>query len=188
MSRKWFSVWMIVTGLLILLLPRAVPARAQEATPENDENCVTCHEHQYYLYDNGKWFCLCDAPMHCVYCHSGRTDTSDKELAHEGLVLYPTREHAARCQVCHTEDYMSRVVTFASVAGISSTPQPIVTATSIEPAAAPLEQKPAPPLLRLNQLEPWRLIGLGVLGIAMIGILIFGYRCWRTDCLPKLNS
>jgi hypothetical protein len=188
MSRKWFSVWMIVTGLLILLLPRAVPARAQEATPENDENCVTCHEHQYYLYDNGKWFCLCDAPMHCVYCHSGRTDTSDKELAHEGLVLYPTREHAARCQTCHAEDYMSRVVTFASVAGISSTPQPIVIATSIEPAAALLEQKPAPPLLRLNQLEPWRLIGLGVLGIAMIGILIFGYRCWRADCLPKLNS
>jgi hypothetical protein len=189
MSQKLIAVWMIVIGMAILLARWAIPAHAQKATPENDANCVACHEHQYYVYDNGKWFCLCDAPMHCVYCHGGRTDTTVVEKqAHEGLVLYPTRDHAARCQTCHTEDYMSRVVTFEMAAGVSSTPLAIITATPIEPTAALIEESQASPLmLRLNQLGPWRLTGLGVLGIAMIGILIFGFRCWKADCLARLK-
>jgi len=175
---------MIVTGMVILFLPWAIPARAQEATPENDSNCVACHTHQYYLYDSGKWFCLCEAPMHCVYCHNGRTDTTIKEIAHEGLVLYPTRNLAERCQTCHAEDYMSRVVTFETVAGVSSTPLPIITATPFESATTPVEQQPAL-LLRISRLGPWRLVGLGILALALAGILIFGYRCWKADCLSR---
>jgi hypothetical protein len=185
MFKKWIAALVIFIGSVVLLVPWAIPARAQEATPENDDNCVSCHEHQYYVYDSGKWFCLCEAPMHCVYCHGGRTDSFVKEIAHEGLVLYPTRSHAERCQTCHTEDYMSRVVTFESLAGVSSTPIPIITATPFESTTTPMEQQPAI-LLRLDQLGPWRLVGLGVLGIAMAGILIFGYRCWRADCLSKI--
>jgi hypothetical protein len=186
MSRKWIAICIIIIGVVILLMPQAIPARAQEPTPENDANCVACHEHQYYLYDRGKWFCLCEAPMHCVYCHGGRTDSMDEDVAHEGLVLYPTRNHAERCQACHTEDYMSRVVTFETVAGVSSTPIPIVTATAMEPVAALVEESPSNPLwLRLNQFEPWRLVGLGVLAIALVGILFFGYCCWKADCLAK---
>ena len=170
MSRKWIAVWIVIIGMIILLLPQAIPARAQEPTTENDANCVACHTHQYYLYDSGKWFCLCEAPMHCVYCHGGRTDSPVEEVAHEGLVLYPTRNHAERCQTCHTEDYMSRVVAFDTIAGISSTPRPIITATPIEPAAALVEEPPAPLLLRLSQFEPWRLVGLGVLAIALVDL------------------
>lgn len=184
MSRKWIAVWIIIIGMVILLVIWAIPARAQEATPETDANCVACHTHQYYLYDSGKWFCLCDAPMHCAYCHGGRTDTTIKEQAHDGLVLYPTRNQAERCQTCHAEDYLSRVVTFDTVAGVSSTPLPIITATPFESATTPVEQQPAM-LLRLSQLGPWRLVGLGVLGIVMIGVLIFGYRCWKADCLGR---
>jgi len=172
--------------LAILFGLQTIPAYAQEPTPENDANCVACHEHQYYLYDSGKWFCLCEAPMHCVYCHGGRTDSQVKETAHEGLVLYPTRNHAERCQTCHTEDYLSRVVAFTTVAGVSSTPISIITATPMEPIAATIEESPSNPLyLRLGQLAPWQLVGIGILGIALIGILIFGYRCWKTDCLAK---
>lgn len=186
MLRKWIAVWSIILGVVILLVGLAIPTRAQEPTPENDANCVVCHEHRYYLYDSGKWFCLCDAPMHCVYCHGGRTDSPVEEIAHEGLVLYPTRDHAERCQTCHTEDYMSRVVTFETVAGVSSTPLPIITATPNEPAAALVEGLPSNPLLlRLSQLEPWRLIVLGVITIMLVGIMIFGYRCWKADCLAQ---
>jgi len=180
--------WMIATGIVMILLIMAIPAHAQESTPENDANCVSCHEHQYYLYDSGKWFCLCDAPMHCVYCHGGRTDTYEKDLAHQGLVLYPTHNHAERCQTCHDEDYMTRVVTFETVAGVSSTPLPVITATPVRFAAAIAEEQPALPLPRLSQLEHWRLIGLGILGIAMVGILILGYRCWKADCLANGQS
>ena len=182
MQRKRISIWLIIIGFVILFLPWTIPVNAQDSAPENDFNCVACHEHQYYLYDSGKWFCLCDAPMHCVYCHGGRTDSAIKEVAHEGLVLYPTRDHAVRCQGCHEEDYMSRVVTFASVAGISSTPRAIITATPVELAANSGEAPPAPILGRIGQLEPWRLAGLGVLGIATIGIIIFGYYCRKADC------
>jgi hypothetical protein len=146
---------------------------------------VVCHEHRYYLYDSGKWFCLCDAPMHCVYCHGGRTDSPVEAVAHAGLVLYPTRDHAERCQACHTEDYMARVVTFETIAGVSSSPVAMITATAMEPAAAAMEQPPAPPLTRLDQLDPWQWIGLGVLAIAMVIIIILGYRCWKADCLAK---
>lgn len=189
MSHIRIIKWIVMVGLVILLLPQVIPAYAQEPTPENDANCVACHEHQYYLYNSGKWFCLCEAPMHCVYCHGGRTDSSQKEIAHEGLVLYPTRHHAERCQTCHTEDYMSRVVAFTTVAGVSSTPKAIITATPIEPVAAHVEEPPSNPLLlRMNQLAPWQLVGIGVLGVALIFILIFGYRCWKTDCMAKTQS
>lgn len=188
MPQKWFTFMILIIGLVIILVLQATPVQAQEPTPENDANCVSCHEHQYYLYDSGKWFCLCDAPMHCVYCHNGRTDSMVKEVAHEGLVLYPTHDNAARCQACHPEDYASRVVTFASVAGIRSTPQSLITATPSEPIAAALEKPPSAPWLRLSQLEPWRLVGLGILAIALIGIVIFGYRCWKADCLAKIRT
>ena len=184
MSRKWMVVWIVIIGVLFALVPQMAPAQAQEPTPENDANCVACHEHQYYLYDSGKWFCLCDAPMHCVYCHGGRTDSLDEATAHEGLVLYPTRDHAVRCQACHDEDYMARLATFENEAGVSSTPQPLLTATPVEVAAV-VEEPPSSPLLRLGELEPWRLVGLGGVMAALVGILVFGYRCWKTDCLVK---
>jgi hypothetical protein len=186
MSRKWIAVCIIILGMVILFLPQANTTHAQEPTPDNDANCVACHEHQYYLYDTGKWFCLCDAPMHCVYCHGGRTDSPVEDTAHEGLVLYPTRDQAERCRTCHTEDYLSRVVTFETVAGVSSTPIPIITATPMKQASMLVEELPSNPfLLRLSQLEPWRLVGLGVLILAFAGIMLFGYRCWKADCLAQ---
>jgi hypothetical protein len=189
MLRKWIAVWSITLGMVIVLLVQTIPSRGQEPTPENDANCVACHEHQYYLYDSGKWFCLCDAPMHCVYCHGGRTDSLVEEVAHEGLVLYPTRSHAERCQTCHTEDYMTRVVTFETVAGVSSTPIPIITATPKKLVSMLVEEPPSNPLLlRLGQLELWRQVGAGVLTIALIGIMIFSYRCWKADCIARNRS
>jgi hypothetical protein len=188
MSRKWVVAWSLVIGLVTYLLPQAMPARSQEATPENDANCVACHEHQYYLYDSGKWYCLCEAPMHCVYCHGGRTDSTVEEIAHEGLVLYPTREHAERCQTCHTEDYMDRVVKFSTVAGVSSTIVPILTATPVDATGLSLAKPPTIALTRLDQLEPWRLVGLGLLGVVFLIVIGFGYRCWKMDCLSKKQS
>jgi len=184
MSRNGLLVWLMTLGMVIPLLLQVIPAHAQEPTPENDANCVACHEHQYYLYDRGKWFCLCEAPMHCVYCHGGRTDTPLKDAAHEGLVLYPTREHAERCQSCHPEDYMSRVVTFASVAGISSTPRPIITATAVPPIVS-LGEQGASLLLRLSHLETWRLVGLSAVCVALLGLIFFAIRCYQADCLQR---
>jgi hypothetical protein len=187
MSRKWIAIWIMLAGLVILALPAAVPAQAQDPTPENDDNCVSCHETQYFLYDSGKYFCLCEAPMHCVYCHGGRIDSYTKEIAHEGMTFYPTADQAARCKTCHTEDYMARVVKFDAAAGIRPEPRPMVTATPVAIAAAPVGPPPGGVFLTLNQLEPWRLAGLGFLALAMVGIVFAGYRCWKADCIAKLQ-
>jgi len=187
MSRKLIPLWIILLVLVLLIQP-STAAYAQDVTPENDDNCVACHTHEYYLYDSGKYFCLCEAPMHCVYCHGGQVDSMVEEEAHAGLVLYPTRDQAEQCQECHPADYMDRVVTFETVAGVSSTPVPIITATAMQSAAGTIEQLPPTPFQRISQLEPWRLIGLGAAGIALCAIIFFGYRCWKADCLMKSQS
>jgi hypothetical protein len=56
-----------------------------------------------------------------------------------------------------------------------------------EIAATQVKEQPTL-LMRFSQLEPWRLVGLGIVMIALIGIVIFGYRCWKADCLAKLRS
>jgi hypothetical protein len=83
---------------------------------------------------------------------------------------------------------MDRVVSFASVAGISATPQPIITATAVQAAGPVVEQHPSSPLQRITQLETWRLIGLGGVAIALCAIIIFGYRCYKADCLVNSRS
>jgi hypothetical protein len=188
MSRWRLSLFLLLAAALVLSLAPVAPARGQEPTPESDANCVACHTNQYYLYDSGKYYCLCEAPMHCVYCHGGRTDSDVAEIAHQGLVLYPTREHAERCRACHTEDYLARAVKFAAIAGVSSTPQPILTATPQKGIGPISTEPPYVSLTRLGQLAPWRLIGLGVLGVALILVIAFGYHCWKLDCLSKRQS
>ena len=187
MFRQRFLIVWFTMGVLLLSLFSVSSANAQEPepTPENDANCVSCHEHRYYLYDTGNWYCLCEAPMHCVYCHGGRTDSYVEDIAHEGMVLYPTREQAERCQACHGEDYMERVARFDSVAGISATPEFVITATPYAAVIASVKEPPAASLLRLSQLEPWRLIGLGALAVILVGLVIFGYRCWKLDCISR---
>ena len=185
MSRKYVSCWMMLTIMLILSFALVSPTRAQESepTPENDANCVACHEHQYYLYDSGKWFCLCKAPMHCVYCHGGRTDSRMKDIAHEGIVLYPTRHEAERCQGCHGKEYLERVVEFATVAGVSSTPIAIITATPSEvPVAGLIESPPSSGLFSPIHTDPWKSAALIGLGILIVGFAVLGYRCWKEDC------
>jgi hypothetical protein len=187
MTGKSTKFLVVVVGMVVISLFQVNQALADEPTPENDANCLSCHERQYYLYDNGKYFCLCNAPMHCIYCHNGRTDSLEKDVAHEGLVLHPTRGNADRCQECHEKDTMERVVTFASVAGISATPRSVVTATTASSMTTPIKQASVSPY-RLGQLETWRLVGLGLVGVGMIVLVFFGYLCWKADCPPKIRS
>jgi hypothetical protein len=79
---------------------------------------------------------------------------------------------------------MSRVVTFSTVAGVSSTPVPIITATAVAVAAAPVEL-PASGMLITRQFETWQIVGLTMLGLIIIGLIVFGVRCYRQDCLFK---
>lgn len=180
----WWGFFFL--GVAALFLFQWKPAVAQEPTPQNDANCVSCHEHRYYLYDSGKYYCLCKASMHCVYCHGGRTDSYDAKVAHEGMVLYPTRHEAEQCRECHEEDYLSRVIAFEKAAGLNSASQLLITAT---PGATTqsLAQKPylAVPVELPGRFEDWQIVVLGLLALTFLGVCILGYRCWKADCLFK---
>lgn len=183
MFRKKAYIWYLCLCVVVISLAWAPPIQAQDDPPADNDNCLYCHENQYYLYDTGKWYCLCEAPMHCIYCHGGRTDSLKEEVAHEGLVLSPTKENAARCQTCHTEDYLGRVVKFASVAGIRPTRAPVVTAT---PAAGMTVS--APPTMTQpssGRFEPWQSALLGLLGVVSVALIFFAARCYRLDCLQR---
>jgi hypothetical protein len=186
MSRKWLFACLLWITLIGAFLLQARPGFAQDPLPENDANCIACHEHQYYVYDAGKWFCLCEAPMHCIYCHGGRTDSSDKNVAHEGLVLHPTRNQAERCQSCHAGDYLARTVTFASIAGISPTRAPVATATPAEAVAVNPGGQAPQPWLATRQFSPWQAAGLAGLTIAFIALVFLAYRCWKADCMSNI--
>jgi hypothetical protein len=64
---------------------------------------------------------------------------------------------------------------------------PILTATPAAIGLLPAEP-PAVSLTRLDQIEPWRLAGLALLGVIFIAVIGFGYRCWKLDCLSKRQS
>jgi hypothetical protein len=177
----------ILVGVVLLALATflANPVQAQDGTPPPDSGCTTCHENLYYLYDTGKWFCQCNTQMTCTCCHGGNAEALTEEEAHLGMVLYPTHNDATACQQCHPDDYEARVERFAEIAGVSQIhPMP---PTSL-PEAVETNAPPSDSGLEARLLEPWRLAGLIVLGLALVAIAIFGYRCWKADCLARKNK
>ena len=55
MSRKWIAVWIIILGMLILLLPQAIPAGARNRLPKTTPTAlpVTSTNIIYMIAGNG---------------------------------------------------------------------------------------------------------------------------------------
>ena len=185
MTRHRIARMTSIFFLLIMSFPLPAVVQAQEQPPDTDANCVACHEHRYFLYDEGKYYIIFEAPMHCVYCHGGRTDSYLAKAAHEGMALYPTDNQAQRCQACHSDDYISRVKTFTELAGIDPAHLVIPTIAPSEagiPAASPPGNLAR---LRWSSLGILNQVGLGLVAVGLIFIAIMAYRCWKADCLAK---
>jgi hypothetical protein len=176
----------MMIGIVILALAIAYPVMAQDTTPPADTGCLICHENLYYLHDTGKWYCLCAVEMSCTCCHGGNPQALTEEQGHAGLVVIPEKNDAATCQKCHPEDYSERVEKFASVAGISTfhpSASPVAAAQLVEPL---VEISPGRALSQ-RFLEPGRLVGLGLVFVALVVLGILGYRCWKADCMAKIR-
>lgn len=162
-------------------------AFAQEAVSPKEPSCIGCHEDQYTLYDNGKWYCLRKSPVSCTECHGGRTDTVVQDMAHEGLIANPLVDNAAVCQDCHPNDYQARVQKFASIAGVSSTPRPYATYTPSALISYPVENAGGTRQLRALPPGAWQVAGISLLGIAFLVIFLFACRCWKIDRLCQIE-
>jgi hypothetical protein len=160
-------------------------AQAQDVPPPPDTGCLACHENLYYQYDTGKWFCQCSKEMSCTCCHGGNAMALTEKEAHAGMQKFPTQQNAESCRKCHVSDYKTRVELFNRTAG--SSPVHPVPATSGPVTFHETGNQPAAESTS-RLLQPWRLAGLSLLGVALLAVGLFGYRCWRADCLAKIKK
>jgi hypothetical protein len=169
-------------GMMLLLSGVSVsPAAAQSEVPAPESACATCHENLYVLHDTGKWYCSCKRRADCTVCHAGQADAFDEDLAHKGLIASPIQDNPAVCQSCHGDEYLAYIERFTLIAGVS---QPSKPGTAYAPAAmyieTPVQQSGALVFIGKSY-QPWQLIALGILAGFLMGVFLFGCRCWKKD-------
>lgn len=183
MFRKRYLLIGVSFLVIVLLLSalNASTAAAQSEVPAPESACATCHENLYLLHDTGKWYCSCKRRADCTVCHAGQADTFVEDLAHQGLIANPIQDNSAACQSCHVDDYEAYIQRFTLIAGVS---QPSKPGTTYAPAAlfieAPVQQSGALVFIGKSY-KAWQLIGLGMLAGLLLGVFLFGCRCWKRD-------
>ncbi len=179
-----FTILRFSACLTACFLPisRGGSALAQQP-PEKDTTCIACHQEQYTLYDQGKWYCLYESPVHCTDCHGGQLDTMIKEDAHEGLLTDPLVGNAALCQDCHPNDYQEHVAKFAQIAGVHENHQPYITCTPPALISQSVDSGTSTRVFRTLPPGIWQLAGIVLLGTAALGVFLFFLRCWKLDHL-----
>ncbi len=161
----------LAVGLIAVLAVAATPGRAQADRPaalNGDSSCLACHENLYYLYDTGKWFCLNQPDMHCVYCHNGDDTVLDQAAAHLHRTAHPIiGDDMTTCQACHADSCAEHVQLFDRVAGISDD---IRVASPFEPVTTIAEAPPAVVTESAPSSLPWLLAGLALIAVGAGGL------------------
>ena len=131
------KVWILLSLALIIpaagmLLwvgtPEMVNAQCGDNPP--DSSCITCHEKDYPVFDQGEWHMLHGRKDCCAQCHGGNCSTLDKELAHQGMVANPLEDIYTNCFHCHPADYQARADRFALALGITPSSRPTPTSVA----------------------------------------------------------
>ena len=182
MYRKLMFATLLLVCVVVFSPHLAIPAQAQESTPSERSSCRVCHENLYYCFETGKWCCFCGENRTCTDCHHGVEGVWDVEEAHDGLIVNPISEDTGVCESCHGEDTHIFVEKFALAAGIDLSATPVPTQTAYVPISFAAGEEPATRLLQTEPTKPWQKLALGLLGFAFIGVVVFGYYCWKSDC------
>jgi hypothetical protein len=172
-------------GILILILVGSLiftplTATAQTPAPSGNEPCRSCHENRYFLYDSGKWYCMCAKQAECAKCHAGTTGSWDPEIAHQGLIANPLQDNLQACQSCHPQDYQERVEKFAAVTGLHQE----MTPTPTEPVALLLNgSAPVSGLLESTASQMVAYLAIVLLGISLLAGGLYILTCCRGESL-----
>lgn len=183
MSGKRFSLIGVGALMIVFILStlNVSAAFAQSEAPATESACATCHESLYVLHDTGKWYCTCKRRADCTVCHAGQPDTFDEDLAHQGLFANPIQDNPGACQSCHPGNYQTYIQRFALIAGVS---QPRTPGSTYAPAVLHIEVPAGPRgalVLAGKSYAPWQIVGLGLLCGLLLGVFLFGCRCWKQD-------
>jgi hypothetical protein len=182
MYRKILFGTILLAGLVYFCVCQTLSVRAQDVSPSEESSCRICHEKQYYLYDTGKWYCLCGEQRTCTDCHGGFDDVWEVDAAHAGMLANPLVQDPEICQSCHPDDAQHYIDKFAAVAGIDLQATPEPTQTPYVPVINSAAEEPLMPALEIQPDNTWRKLALGLLGLGFLGVIIFGYQCWQADC------
>ena len=182
MNRNLIFAALLFVFMVVFSPHLAIPALAQDGSPSERSSCRVCHEDLYYNYDTGKWYCLCGEQRTCTDCHHGVEGVWEVNEAHSGLVVNPILKDPGVCEDCHAEDTHIFVEKFALVAGIDLNTTPVPTQTAYIPVSLSAGEEPSTLLLQAEPFKPWQKLALGLVGFALIGVVVFGYYCWKADC------
>jgi hypothetical protein len=118
----------IIGTVVILWAMTPLTALAQcGSNPPPKSSCITCHETEDPVYENGEWHDTHALKDCCTNCHGGNCSTMDKELAHEDLVVHPLEDIYTNCHKCHPDDYQTRAEGFGVILGVTPSSSPTST-------------------------------------------------------------
>lgn len=140
---RWLTRFMLPVVLTLLGMVAVQPAWAQCGDRPPDSSCITCHEATDPVSNLGEWHIIHAQKDCCWNCHGGNTQTSDKELAHEGMTRLPLEDTRLSCYPCHPDDYQSRAERFGAILGV----QPVSHEPTPRPTAPPRNGKGLQPVI-----------------------------------------
>jgi hypothetical protein len=115
--------------------PGAAQAQCGDLPP--DSSCITCHEKEHPVFDQGEWHLLHARKDCCAQCHGGNCRATDKDLAHQGMAANPLEDIYTNCYHCHPDDYQARADRFALALGVTPSSRPTPTRAALVAAVAP---------------------------------------------------
>ncbi len=174
MKRRRFTLtgaFLLVSAVILGIGPSTVSAQCGVNPPHS--SCITCHETQAPVYENGVWHGAHARKDCCTNCHGGNCNAEEKEQAHVGMIPNPLEDIYTNCHACHPDDYPQRAAVFAAELGITPssretpTPVPSPTGNPQPPQTLPDDftsvSPPKPPFGLINS------------GLLIVAILLFRY-------------
>ncbi len=131
-----FGLTLTIAGLVLWAgSPVRVLAQCGDIPP--DSSCITCHEKEFPVYDQGDWHILHARKDCCAQCHGGNCSATDKGLAHQDMTANPLEDIYTNCYHCHPDDYQARAGQFGLTLGITPGSRPTPTPAAIRAVMAP---------------------------------------------------
>ena len=166
-----FGIILLLVVSIILLFPEPVSAQCGEPPASS---CMTCHEKEAPVSNQGEWHVIHAGKDICVNCHGGNAGAMDKNLAHAGMTSHPLADIYTDCHSCHP-DYEARAAKFASTLGVTpaSCATPTPAAIGNVPGSPPSSQIAMPS--KLTTMSAWQqslvvFTSLAILGFFFIGL------------------
>jgi hypothetical protein len=117
---------LLVIGAWCLASTSAVSAQCD--TPPKS-SCISCHAPEGHIAVMGDWNDVHVKQDLCLNCHGGNGSSTDKVLAHTGMLAQPLDDVYTSCHSCHPKDYTNRSEQFAATLevtpGSCETPTPV---------------------------------------------------------------